>query len=1289
MFALMFGFVFSLASCNDDKNKKDDTNQTDDDNNKKDDDKKDDDKKDDNPVDPGNQGDPADPVDPVDPGNQGDPADPVDPVDPADPVEPAGPTEDILSVLPQGHFAKLLANKNYVTVNFKDFRVNVRGSEYAVDNASYIKVAYEENTLKANGILKLTANHKALVADGAIYFSFDGEEFIARLVSTGELTFANPEYEGEAIQEVRYRNLDGKQEVYYYDIKAYKDQIFEMINEAMQEIDPEFDINEIDSIDDVKALIGIEEENVPTASTLINEKVEVILKLLFNPEFADNQITVSLDISKLKIANKTASYLSVENVVDMLLGAGTYEKFVSITSEYIEADTKEAPVEGITYYTYDDETKAYTAVEITEFAADTKYYIDNKQLGEYSVDDLIKYNTEDEGLVTIEQIDEAITNLFSLVNKIFGMLPEEYTEETPSILNLFKNEDNEFIFDQGSLVQPIMMLLALVVDSDRFMPVMSDPYLILKPVTGLTEWRKNAEYYLVEDVFHEAEGIEAFVEGTRYFIKTENDEFVLVDTDTEAFDSRNTYYVFYPGDEVVTTRVRRPDPNVTYYVEESHLEYSVNAIEFTTEFDKDTTYYKAQYNEVNIQEFEEGVDYYFLNTEYFDLEPVDTEETPAPIEGVRYFVELYVEVDQEETPRPVSGIKYYVKATIDNYVEQIINNQEDFEEGVTYYIYEPVEEDYIENDLEEFDPYEKYYVKETEEYYEELNTEFDSNTHYFTYNQETEEYTEVKSPENGGAYYVGYEYSEQVAYDNLEEFDEEKEYYTATTEYEYVVCDDLEEFEAEQVYYVKNESNQFVQVEEEADFNPNETYYVRDEMTKYSPVDIYEPSEPDSEATYYTMLDKISDILSLDAIKTIDVNYLATQIYRIVSKYQMRNETSSSEEYKNAMERINNTEINVDAIINPILVQFGEQKVYDLIAEALDQYMPIYEVAEVTAWAEDTEYYTYSDELKSYFEVDTEEVTTPVAGTTYYVLKERTAADVVALIDERIEFLADSISLDIVSDNQSKLQKVELGLDFEVVSGTITLDFVTAYSDEVNADLQNYKVYVEEEDYESTRIFEEVATEAAFEGYKEDTMVYSVIKDEETGKVIGIRWDDGDEYALYYFGENKSEYDEFESAKEYFDENILRYDVCLKNEDGDFEQMHFYYDLTSKKFLDDEDYNYTLTYYYDYETEDYVLLEGYNFNDYAILDGLLLLDIERVNTEEVTTPVAGTRYFYFDEEWELCSDSSLEAFDEETTYFTATVIAAEEDRPLVIKNVNKKTGKANYHEVYYVFNVMQ
>lgn len=1260
IFTLLFGFTTVLASCNNNDKPADPTP---------------------TPVDPTPT--PVDPVTPVTP----DPVTPVTP-DPVTPVTPDPINPNILDDLPQGHYAKLLANNNYVTVNFKDFKVNVRGSEYAVDNDSYIKVAYEENTLKANGILKLTATHKDFVGDGAIYFSFDGDEFIARSVSTGELTFTNPEYEGDAIQTVRYENLDGKQEVYYYDIKAYKDQIFEMINEAMQEINPEFDINEIDSIDDVKALIGIEEENVPTVSTLINEKVEAILKLFFNPEFADNQITVSLDLSKLKIANLAASYITVEKVVDMLLGAGTYEKFVSITSEYIEADTKEAPVEGITYYIYNDETKAYTAVEITEFAEGTKYYVDNKQLGEYSVDDLIKYNAEDDGLVTIEQIDEAITKLFSLVNSIFGMLPEEYTEETPSILNSFKTEDDNF--DQAALVQPIMMLLALMVDSNRFTPVMSDPYLMLKPVTGLTEWRKNTEYYLVEDVFHEAEGIDAFEEGTRYFIKNENDEFVLVNTDTEAFDSTNTYYVFYPGDKVATTRVRRPDPNVTYYVEESLLRYSEDAIEFTTEFDKDTTYYTADYESVDIQAFEEGVDYYFLNTKSFDYEPVDTEETPAPIEGIIYFTKLYVEVDQEKTPRPESGTKYYVKATRDIYVEQNINDQEDFKDGVTYYRYDEFTDEYIEFDTRSFLADETYYVKETEEYYEELNTEFDSYTRYFTYNQETEEYTEVKYPENGGAYYVGYEYPKQVAYDNLEEFDETKDYsVVASVEYEYVPCEDLEEFEAEQVYYVKNESDQFVLVEEEANFNPNETYYVRDEMTKYSLVDIYEPTEPDSEATYYTMIDKISEVLSLDAIKTIDVNYLATQIYRIVSKYQMRNENSSSEEYKNAMERINDTEIDVDAIINPILVKIGEQKVYDLIADALDQYMPIYEVAEVTAWAEDTEYYIYSEELKSYFDVDTEEITAPVAGTTYYVLEERTADDVVALIDERIEFLADSISLDIVSDNQSKLQKVELGLDFEVVSGTITLDFVTAYSDEVNADLQNYKVYVKEKDYESTRIFEEVATEAAFEGYKEGEKVYSVIKDEETGKVIGIRWDDDDEYDLYYFGENKSEDDEFASEKEYFDENILMYDVCLKDEDGNFERMYFYYDLTSKKFLDDEDYNYDLTYYYDYETEEYVLLEGRSHSDYIIEDGLLLLDIEIVDTEEVTTPVDETRYFYYNEKYELCSNSSLEEFDEKTIYFTATVIAAENDRPLVFKYANKKTGKTNYYEVYYVFNVMQ
>ena len=73
----------------------------------------------------------------------------------------------------------------------------------------------------------------------------------------------------------------------------------------------------------------------------------------------------------------------------------------------------------------------------------------------------------------------------------------------------------------------------------------------------------------------------------------------------------------------------------------------------------------------------------------------------------------------------------------------------------------------------------------------------------------------------------------------------------------------------------------------------------------------------------------------------------------------------------------------------------------------------------------------------------------------------------------------------------------------------------------------------------------------------------------------------------------------------------------------------------------------------------------------------------------MTTPVDGTRYFYYNEKTELCSDSSLEEFDETTSYFTATVIAAENDRPLVIKYANKKTGKTNYHEVYYVFNEMQ
>ena len=1066
--ALMFGFSFGLASC-----------------------------KKDNPVEP----DPVtpDPVTPVTP----DPVTPVtpDPVTPVtpDPVTPVEPESKILDKLPDGYYADLIQLPNSVKLSFDEFQINLDYETITIFEDSYLNIGYVDDTLKANGYLhgKSDYTSRAYDKDYKLYFSLDNE-FIGAQFTSKDLDYSFvPEKNQKSGTLDEYDVEDGS--VIYKQIKLSKAELFDKINEYAEKAELDFDINEIDSIDDITSLIGIPDTAVLGAKVAVNGLLNIVMPMLFDNSFAEDEITLSLKFDSIKMINAMLKELTVENLVDSFTKVGTFDKLVSLltkTYSVVDQTVVEKPLPDKQYFTYDEESKEYDLCgSLTEWAPDTVYYVLNKDLGQYTVADLLITSEDDEtGFVSTADIDATLDKVFELINEILPVA----TQAATAI-------DDSMILPQSITKQMAVMLFGNMIGSKFGVK----EYEMFESVTGLTEFVPELPYS--EQIYFEIKDLTEFDQDENYFVK-ENDKYVLVDT-TKVTKPQDgvTYYEFDPYEkEVITQKTLTPVVGTTYYLYEETTVYDKNEITFVTEWDENTTYYTFGYKEANITEFAQDTTYY-VKDEFDDYIPVEGEFDSK----VKYYVESYEQVDKEVVTAPDLSETYYVLA---------------------------------------------------EGNYSTIVTSFDSNTTY--YKKVGDEFVKVtdnsERPEKDAKYVVGYEMMDYVPYDGLDEFNPSKTYYIASQE--------------------------------------------EDGLVTYTEVKTTEMVKPDSTKTYYTITSSFANILASEAIQKLTVNDILTFVYQMKELSSLQNKKYSTQEEKDkAAEEaydIMSTKIDLVEFTDPYVNMIKEMKLYDVVAMLLDSKNPVFVEAKVgESFEKGVKYYVYNENEKEY---EPTADTTPVEKTKYYVVKARTAKDIETMIDDFADMLTDSLSLEIVTDNEANLKKIELELNFDAVKGGLTVEFNGEYTDTLKDELVQYIPYANENDEYSTELFEAILTDDIFEDANGNS-IFKVIKD-DAGNIIGFKQKvllSGYVYE-YYFGQTEESAKFYSSEKNYYADNIVTYHVKVRttrdnNKDGelDFESFNFLYDLTTKKFVVDNKFDY---YIYNNETKEYDQVTEQEYNNAKALE---------------------------------------------------------------------------------------
>ena len=630
IFTLLFGISFTLVSCNKNDSNDDGQQVIDDD-------------KPETPVTPVT----PDPVTPVTP----DPVTPVTP-DPVTPVTPDPINPNILDDLPEDFYDKLLTTKDKVDISLKDFTVTFKEAEYTVEEA-FVRIAIIDSTLYGCGSLQITNGEENLIAK----FSLDDKELCAKLLSPStfdeEVLFENKETE-EDYSFPTFKPDNGPK-YFYKEMKIDKEFVLSNINELInQYVNPDFDINEVDDINDLTALIPFELPEGFDASKIVAsikskaaDVLEMVMGFLFEYEFDENTITATFTLDNLKTVLSLANKINIKNIINY---DGVYDKIVALTSKYLEVNTTEidAPAEGETYYTYNTETKEYVEVEgeLTAWEENTKYYVDNKDLGEYTLGDLLLTSEEDKvGFVDVNDIE-------SVANVIFEVLP---------YITKVMNNDSESETDLSKLQEDLIVRL--------FAGLLVRDYYDKFVQTSVTEFDENKDYY-VFDGFTRIYNLSEWIPDTEYYTyDTETERYVLVDQTVVTTPEQNTKYFVKASLFEAQEDLKAFDPNFTYFTKVED-QYVIVGEDVKAPVEG-TTYYCFNFDVLNrvIKTVATtpiaGVKYYTFNDETKEYVEVEGELT-AWAENTNYYTydeetEEYTNVALKKYAAPVEGEMYYTE----------------------------------------------------------------------------------------------------------------------------------------------------------------------------------------------------------------------------------------------------------------------------------------------------------------------------------------------------------------------------------------------------------------------------------------------------------------------------------------------------------------------------------------------------------------------------------------------------------------------------------------------------
>lgn len=594
-----------------------------------------------------------------------------------DPTPTPEPVSKTLTELPEGFYASLAPASNSIVINFNNFKATGKNDvEYEIDNDSYIRIGYVNDTLKANGIFK--ASFVAGKEINSFYLSFSLDDaFKAKIVGEVE---PNLDY----VAKTKEETAEGSRGVNYIyeEIELSKEKIIEFINAQLENADIDFDLNNVDSLDDITSVFGVSDELVESEMELVNTMFDSLMGLFFNETFAENRVTLEFTLDSLTLINLALSNATIETLADAVLGEGFFDKILSYLEDYSMVDQTKvlAPMEGMQYFTYNAETKQYEMCEsLTSWAPNTVYYVDNKDLGSYTLADLIKTSDTDEtGFVTVDSIDNGINKLFELIGKVMPMIQGAMGQgqseaDVDNDATSMPTSSLGYMFDQTFIVQMLAMFFGI-----------TERYYLVEPVTGLTEWEGYVEgmfglgtsYYTLN--YKEATDLSEFSPYILYFIKNDNNEYVLIDTKDQTPSGNQTYYTV-DIKEVEYKKIKTPDATKTYYV--AHEEKKFDEEDILVEWASDKEYYTKKYNEVNVTTWNPDTEYFYFDKMSEDYYNVLPDEIPTPVPGEKYYVKEYVKVDTTVVTTPQAGTKYYIK-----YEDQYGPAITEFEENEDYYV---------------------------------------------------------------------------------------------------------------------------------------------------------------------------------------------------------------------------------------------------------------------------------------------------------------------------------------------------------------------------------------------------------------------------------------------------------------------------------------------------------------------------------------------------------------------------------------------------------------------------
>ena len=389
----------------------------------------------------------------------------------------------------------------------------------------------------------------------------------------------------------------------------------------------------------------------------------------------------------------------------------------------------------------------------------------------------------------------------------------------------------------------------------------------------------------------------------------------------------------------------------------------------------------------------------------------------------------------------------------------------------------------------------------------------------------------------------------------------------------------------------------------------------------------------------------------MDTIQQMSLNEFATFVYKLVNVAKAENPFSVISEVKDL-------KFDFAAFAEPIIKKISNMDVYELAAKIKDLVKPTYiEEGKLTEFA-DKDYYTYDDDYEKYNKVDLTVTTTPDPDETYYTKKITTEEEIKVLINDFIATAEEKFALEIVSDNEANLKNIKLSLDYEMISGEITIDFEQDYSDELKATLATYKKFAQDVDTQSTRVFEEVLTDTVFDGFKYNDEDVTIIK--ENGKNIGIKIGENNSY----FGTNETDEDHYYSDKKFLFEKYMMYSVSLYCGDNSYSELTFIYDTETNKFVTGKEELYKIydLYVFDYDKNDYVSA----FSEVNKAEGV----------------ISGESYYICDERG-VYIFLPVDKFEDDVTYYTKAQPSGDSNHPFIIKTVNRFTKKVGYYVYYY------